>query len=270
MAAEPRSTVVRGGEIPSSTTGVAIRNVRKAYETRSGTVEALRNVNLDIAPGEFVAFVGPSGCGKSTLLHIVAGLIEMSQGGVTVGTTPASAGRRDVGIMLQKAVLLPWRTVLSNVLMPIEIQKRDDAVARQRAIELLEVMGIAEFTNKHVWELSGGMRQRASLAQALVTDPSILLMDEPFSAVDEFTRERLNVEVARLHAVRGRTTLYVTHNITEAVFLADRVVVMKPRPGEIDEIVDIDLPRPRTGEVLELDHTADLVTRIRRMIGKHV
>jgi len=250
--------------------GVRISRVSKTYRTRSGTVEAIRNIDLDVNEGEFVALVGPSGCGKSTLLHIVAGLVDMSTGDVDVYGAPARAGRHDVGIMLQRAVLLPWRSVLANVLMPAQIQNSDAAKSRERAYELLEMMGIAAFADKHVWELSGGMRQRASLAQALVTDPAILLMDEPFSAVDEFTRERLNVEVARMHAARGRTTLFVTHNIQEAVFLADRVVVMRPRPGEIEEIVPIDLPRPRTAETLELEQTARLVTEIRRLIGKYV
>ncbi|WP_197420166.1 ABC transporter ATP-binding protein [Mycobacterium sp. NAZ190054] len=160
----------------------------KTYRGRTGRVHALRDIDLDIREGEFVAFVGPSGCGKSTLLHIVAGLIEMSSGQVTVAGLPAASGRHDIGIMLQKAVLLPWRTIEANVLMPAQIQKRDEQESQQRAKELLDMMGIGDFADKFVWELSGGMRQRASLAQALVTDPSILLMDEPFSAVDEFTR----------------------------------------------------------------------------------
>jgi NitT/TauT family transport system ATP-binding protein len=250
--------------------GVRIRGVSKVYAARSGAVDALRSIDLEVKEGEFVAIVGPSGCGKSTLLHIVAGLIEMSCGRVDVHGLPARAGRSDIGIMLQRAVLLPWRTVIANVLMPAVIQRRDATESRHRAEELLQMMDIAEFADKHVWELSGGMRQRASLAQALVTDPAVLLMDEPFSAVDEFTRERLNIEVARLHAARGRTTLYVTHNIQEAVFLADRVVVMRPRPGEIEEIVTIDLPHPRTAEVLDLPHTSNLTSNIRRLIGKYV
>ena len=172
--------------------------------------------------------------------------------------------------MLQKAILFPWRSVRANVLLPTQIQHRSAEESRQRADALLQMMGIDEFADKHVWELSGGMRQRASLAQALVTDPEILLMDEPFSAVDEFTRERLNIEVAGLHAARGRTTLYVTHNIQEAVFLSDRVVIMRPRPGELDEIVCIDLPRPRTAEVLELERTAELVSQVRRLVGRYV
>lgn len=269
----PAKTMTQAGAAApaiGSPRGVSIRGVNKIYETRSGPVEALRSIDVDVDEGEFVSFVGPSGCGKSTLLHIVAGLVEMSAGEVDVSGSPARAGRQDIGIMLQKAVLFPWRSVLANVLLPTQIQNRESAEARRRADELLEMMGIHEFADKHVWELSGGMRQRASLAQALVTDPAILLMDEPFSAVDEFTRERLNIEVARLHAARGRTTLFVTHNIAEAVFLSDRVVVMRPRPGELEEIVNIDLPRPRTAEVLELEHTAELVSQIRRLVGRYV
>lgn len=250
--------------------GVRIRAVSKVYRARTGAVDALRGIDLDVREGEFVAIVGPSGCGKSTLLHIAAGLVEPSHGTVDIHGLPARAGRPDIGIMLQRAVLLPWRTVIANVLMPAVIQRRDATESRRRAEDLLQMMGIAEFADKHVWELSGGMRQRASLAQALVTDPAVLLMDEPFSAVDEFTRERLNVEVSRLHAARGRTTLFVTHNIQEAVFLADRVVVMRPRPGEVEEIVTIDLPRPRTAELLDLPHTSNLISHIRRLIGKYV
>lgn len=270
MPAEAGSPVAIDGSPRLAARAVRIDGVSKSYQTRSGSTDAIKRIDLDVDDGEFIAFVGPSGCGKSTLLHIVAGLIDMTSGTVDVLGSPARAGRHDIGIMLQRAVLLPWRTVLANVLMPAQIQKGSTSKARERAIELLDMMGIGAFADKHVWELSGGMRQRASLAQALVTDPEILLMDEPFSAVDEFTRERLNLEVARMHAARGRTTLFVTHNIQEAVFLADRVVVMRPRPGEIEEIVTIDLPRPRTADVLDLDKTATLVTHIRRLIGKYV
>jgi NitT/TauT family transport system ATP-binding protein len=186
---------------------------------------------------------------------------------VSIGGSPAKAGRRDVGIMLQRPVLLPWRSVVQNVLVPAEIFGLDPKVARDRAMELLAMVGLEGFEDKHPWELSGGMQQRASLARLLVFEPQILLMDEPFAALDEFNRERLNSELARLHESLGRTMVYVTHNIQEAVFLADRVVVMKPRPGEILEIVDIDLPRPRRIEMIAERDMTDLVAGIRMKLG---
>lgn len=246
---------------------IRIAGLSKTYETKDGPVEAVRDFNLDVRKGEFVALVGPSGCGKSTVLHIVAGLIPFDSGEVRIGGSPASAGRSDTGIMLQKPVLLPWRTVMSNVQLPVEILGLDREQARERARSLLETVGLRDFEDKYPWELSGGMRQRASLVQALVGDPQILFMDEPFSAVDEFTRERLNREVANLHESLGRTSLYVTHNIHEAVFLSDRVVAMKPRPGEILDVIDVDLPRPRRLEQLNDDHTAHLVARVRATLA---
>jgi NitT/TauT family transport system ATP-binding protein len=245
---------------------IEIGGLSKTYRTKAGPVEALRAVDLQVRECEFVALVGPSGCGKSTLLHIVAGLVEHEVGTVDVAGTPAKAGRKDTGIMLQKPVLFPWRTVLDNVLLPVEILKLDRDKAKVRARELLETVGLGGFEDKYPWELSGGMRQRASLVQALVSDPKLLLMDEPFSAVDEFTRERLNCEVANLHETLGRTTLYVTHNILEAVFLADRVVAMKPRPGEVVEVIDIDLPRPRTLDLLDDERTQAYVAQVRRAL----
>jgi NitT/TauT family transport system ATP-binding protein len=251
---------------------IEITRLGKTYKTRHGLVEALRSATFSVRRGEFVSLVGPSGCGKSTLLHIVAGLLEGDGGDVQMAGIPAKAGRRDVGIMLQRPVLLPWRSVLGNVMVPMEVFKlgrrgADREKAKARARELLELVGLEGFEEKHPWELSGGMQQRASLARLLVFEPEILLMDEPFAALDEFTRERLNSELARLHESLGRTVLYVTHNIQEAVFLSDRVVVMKPRPGEILDIVDIPLERPRRIEMIAEAETAELVNRIRRKLG---
>lgn len=246
---------------------IDIEHLSKTYTTRQGTVEALRDASFSVREGEFVALVGPSGCGKSTLLHIVSGLLEASSGSVNVAGSHARAGRRDVGIMLQRPVLFPWRTVIQNIMMPIEVFKLDADQARRRAQELIELVGLEGFENTHSWELSGGMQQRVSLARLLVFEPQILLMDEPFAALDEFTRERLNSELAELHESLGRTVLYVTHNIQEAVFLADRVVVMKPRPGEILEIIDIPLPRPRQIEMVAAVETAELVAGIRTKLG---
>jgi NitT/TauT family transport system ATP-binding protein len=228
-------------------------------------VPAVRDANFAVSEGEFVSLVGPSGCGKSTILKIVAGLIPHERGAVEVAGSPAKAGRSDVGIMLQAPVLLPWRTVMKNVLLPIEIFKGKGAESRQRAQELLTMVGLDGFEDKHPWELSGGMQQRASLARLLVFEPDTLLLDEPFSALDEFTREKLTLELARLHTSLQRTVLYVTHNIAEAVFLSDRVVVMKSHPGEIVDIVDVDLPHPRSLEMLDDQRTTALAGRIRRL-----
>lgn len=246
---------------------IEIRQLSKTYVTRTSTVEALRDATFSVVPGEFVALVGASGCGKSTLLHIASGLLDASGGEVLVSGSPAEAGRRDVGIMLQRPVLFPWRNVLQNVMMPIDVFKLDGKEGRERAMELIELVGLGGFEKTHSWELSGGMQQRVSLARLLVFEPRILLMDEPFAALDEFTRERLNSELSRLHESLHRTVLYVTHNIQEAVFLADRVVVMKPRPGEILEIIDVQLPRPRQLEMLTEPQTAALVAEIRNKLG---
>lgn len=257
--------------VESTQEGIRIAGAAKTYATADGgQVEALRDVDLTIAPGEFVSFLGPSGCGKSTLLHMVAGLLEPSRGRIDVRGTPAAAGRADMAIMLQAPVLFPWRTVMENVLLPVEILKLDRDSARRRAEELLALTHLTDFADKHVWELSGGMRQRVSLARALVTDPSLLLMDEPFSALDEFTRERLNVELARLHDQLGRTTLFVTHNIAEAVFLSDRIVCMRPRPGEVIEVVDVPIPRPRERTLVGSSEAVRIENQVRQAIAEFI
>ena len=248
---------------------ISVADLHKTYDTRDGTVDAVRGATFEVKEGEFVSLVGPSGCGKSTILQICAGLVPPTQGKVEVGGLPARPGRREVGIMFQAPVLLPWRSVCDNVLLPTEVFRLDKKAAQKRALELLDLVGLQGFEDKHPWELSGGMQQRASLARVLVADPDILLMDEPFSALDEFTRERLNLELAKIHESFGRTVLYVTHNIEEAVFLSDRVVVMKPHPGEILEIVETGLPRPRQLEVLQEPKTIELVIDIRRMLFGH-
>jgi NitT/TauT family transport system ATP-binding protein len=245
---------------------ISVKDLSKTYTTRRGPVEAVRRSSFEVRRGEFVALVGPSGCGKSTILKIAAGLIPFNEGTVMVGGEPAKSGRRDVGIMFQAAVLLPWRTVLDNVLLPMEIFGLNSKEAKARAHELLDTVGLHGFDDKYPWELSGGMQQRASLARILVYEPDILLMDEPFSALDEFTREHLNVELAMIHETFNRSVLYVTHNIQEAVFLSDRVVVMKPHPGEVLDVIDTKLPRPRSLDVMLEEKTTKLVTEIRRML----
>jgi NitT/TauT family transport system ATP-binding protein len=246
-------------------TAISVRSLSKTYRTRTGVVPAVRDASFGVSESEFVSLVGPSGCGKSTILKIVAGLIPFERGSVEVSGSPAKAGRSDVGIMLQAPVLLPWRTVLKNVLLPIEIFKANSGEARRRAQELISMVGLEGFEDKYPWELSGGMQQRASLARLLVFEPDTLLLDEPFSALDEFTREKLTLELARLHTNLQRTVLYVTHNIAEAVFLSDRVVVMKSHPGQIVDIVEVNLPHPRSLNMLDDPRTTALVGGIRRL-----
>jgi NitT/TauT family transport system ATP-binding protein len=245
---------------------IVVEELSKSYGTRAGVVEAARDVSFKVPRGKFVSMVGPSGCGKSTVLKIVAGLVPYDRGSVTVDGRPPEPGRPDCGIMFQSAVLLPWRTVLDNVLLPIETFGMDRDAGRVRAHELLETVGLAEFAKRYPWELSGGMQQRVSLARLLVFEPQILLLDEPFAALDEFTRERLNFELARLQEGWRRSVLYVTHNILESVILSDLVVVMKPRPGEVVDIVAVDLPRPRTPEMLDAPRTTELVGQIRQTL----
>jgi NitT/TauT family transport system ATP-binding protein len=242
---------------------VELTGVGKRFWTRSGPVDAILDATFSVQNGEFVSLVGPSGCGKSTLLKIIAGLLPFDRGAVQVGGAPARAGREEVGIMLQSAVLFPWRTVMQNVLLPVEVFHRDRATGRARAREILELVGLATFSEKYPKELSGGMQQRASLSRLLVYDPSILLMDEPFGALDEFTRLRLNFELAAIHERFHKTVVFVTHNIAEAVFLSDRVVAMSAHPGRIVRVVDITLPRPRTPQMVDSPEMASCMRELR-------
>lgn len=232
---------------------IELDRVGMTYETESGPVEALRDITLDVAEGEFISLVGPSGCGKSTLLRVVAGLRPMTAGRVVVDGTPVTRPIPKVGMVFQAAVLLKWRTVLDNVLLPAELAGLNPRDYRARANALLELTGLKEFAEKRPSELSGGMQQRVSLCRALLLDPPLLLMDEPFGALDAMTRDDMNLELLRVWgeatgSTGRKTILFVTHSIPEAVFLADRVVVMSPRPGRIAEVVKIDLARPRTVE----------------------
>ncbi|MGI5330633.1 ABC transporter ATP-binding protein [Actinomadura nitritigenes] len=231
---------------------VHVRDLVRTFTRDGETVHALGPVSLDIAPGEFVALLGPSGCGKSTLLNIIGGLLPQTTGTVQVGGADIAGVPDEVGMMFQKAVLLAWRTVRENVLLPIEIAqgRRAKRAAAARADELLDLVGLRSFADKMPNELSGGMQQRAAICRMLIQEPSVLLLDEPFGALDEFTREHMNVELARICALTGRTAVFVTHSIGEAVFLADRVVVMSARPGRIAGIVEVDLPGPRDPEVM--------------------
>jgi NitT/TauT family transport system ATP-binding protein len=228
---------------------IRLDGVGMTYPTASGTVEALRDVDLAVGRGELVAIVGPSGCGKSTLLRIIAGLRPPSRGRVEVDGRPVERPLRSVGMVFQAPVLLKWRTIESNVLLPAELSGLDPRAYRARARELLALVGLAEFAQKLPRELSGGMQQRASLCRALLLDPPLLLMDEPFGALDAMTRDEMNLELLRVWGEGARerkTIVFVTHSIPEAVFLADRVIVMTPRPGRLGRVFAVPLPRPRT------------------------
>ena len=225
---------------------IRLREVGKVYDAQGGgTVEACADVSLDIRQAEFVAVVGPSGCGKTTLLKMVAGLVPYSSGSITVGARAVDRPQTDVGIVFQESILLDWRNVLENVMLQVDIRRLDRARYEPVARRLLEATGLQGFEEKKPYELSGGMRQRVSICRALVHDPPLLLMDEPFGALDALTREQISMDIQRVWMDRRKTALHITHSIPEAVLLADRVVVMSPRPGRIVEILDIDLPRPR-------------------------
>jgi NitT/TauT family transport system ATP-binding protein len=224
---------------------IRLHNVGKTYQTKSGMVEACSDINLDIEQSEFVAIVGPSGCGKTTIMKMVAGLQPYTAGRITVAGQKVEKPQTDVGIVFQEAIMLDWRDVLGNVMLQIDIRKMDREKYEQVARDLLKATGLSGFEKKKPYELSGGMRQRVSICRALVHGPAMLLMDEPFGALDALTREQISMDIQHLWMETRKTALHITHSIPEAVLLADRVVVMGPRPGRIVEILEIDLPRPR-------------------------
>jgi NitT/TauT family transport system ATP-binding protein len=245
--------------------------VGKTYDGRRGPVEALRDVDLQVAPGEFVSLVGPSGCGKTTLLRILAGLLAPSRGEVMAGGRPVRRdGRRDdeacarFGLVFQDAHLFPWYSVVDNIALPLRLRGMR---RRARAAELCRALGLAGFERSHVRELSGGMRQRAALARALIADPSVLFMDEPFGALDALTRDRMNLDLQALHAATGTTVVLVTHAIAEAVLLADRVVLLTPRPGRIRSVTTVTAGRPRPLDDTDTERLA-LVARLRQELDE--
>ncbi|MCA1452987.1 ABC transporter ATP-binding protein [Bradyrhizobium sp. BRP22] len=246
---------------------VRLRAVSKIYETESGeTVHALSNINLDVRSGEFLSVIGASGCGKTTLLRIIAGLEGGYDGELSLRGDSASQVRRNVGIVFQDSNLLPWRNILQNVLLPAQVLRLDRRASIERAHELIELVGLKGFEHKYPYELSGGMRQRISIARALVHDPAVLLMDEPFGALDALTREVMNVEVLKIWEATNKTVFMITHSISEAVFMGDRVVVMSPRPGRVVAEVDIALPRPRNIETLSGEAFAAYTGQLRRLL----
>lgn len=225
---------------------LTVDHASKVYDTGSGAVHALEDLSLSIDKGEFVCILGPSGCGKSTLLWAMSGLHPLTQGSISLAGTPVTSPPKQVGMIFQDANLLPWRNLWDNILFPFEIRKQDSEPFHSRIRELLELTGLTGFENKMPRELSGGMQQRASIVRCLGFDPDVILMDEPFGALDAFTRDEMNLLIQKIWMDTGKTIVFVTHNVTEAIFLANRVVVLSPRPGRLSHIFPIDLPRPRT------------------------
>ena len=258
-------TTAKGDTSNAATPHILIQNVSKTYASPRGDVLALTDVSLSIRNGEFVSLLGPSGCGKSTLLKLVAGLDTATTGSLSLAGEPIVGPPVGLGMVFQKDVLLDWRNVLQNVMLPVEFQDLDQSKYLDRAKQLLTLFGLGEFLDKHPWELSGGMRQRVAIGRALVTDPSLLLMDEPFGALDALTRDELNLELQDIWMRSGKTIIFVTHSIAEAILLSDRVCVMAARPGRIIEILDIDFPRPRTLAVREDPKFSAYTRRVRQI-----
>jgi len=247
---------------------ITVDNLSKIYGQANASTVALTDVSLSIEKGELVSLVGPSGCGKSTLLRLIADLETPSTGAITVNAKTPHQARlaRDYGFVFQAPTLYDWRTVVRNVELPLEIMGRPKHEWRERVDKMLGMVGLREFHDHYPWQLSGGMQQRASIARALSFDPTILLMDEPFGALDEFTRERMNLELLEIWDQTHKTILFVTHSIAESVFLSSRVVVMTPRPGRIASVVEVDLPYPRTFETRESSRFFELITVVRETL----
>jgi len=250
----------------SENTEIMLDNIGMVYKTTDGRdVTALTSVSLDIKKGEFISLLGPSGCGKTTLLRIIADLLQPTQGTISVGgETPRQARlKQRYGIVFQSAVLYDWRTVRKNVMLPLEIMHIPKSERADRADKMLELVGLSDFADHYPSQLSGGMQQRVGIARALVLQPEILLMDEPFSALDEFTREKLHLDLLKIWRKTNKTIIFVTHNIQESVFLSDRVCVLSPHPGRLSAVVDINLPRPRTMEMRNTPEFTELVAKVR-------
>jgi NitT/TauT family transport system ATP-binding protein len=242
---------------------IRAHGVAKSYRTADGEVESLRPLEFEVQEGEFVSVVGPSGCGKSTLLKLIAGLLPATRGSIEIAGVTVDGPPPGIGIVFQSHVLLPWRTVLANILLQAEVRRLPREASIAHARELVAMVGLEGFENKFPWQLSGGMQQRASICRALVHDPAILLMDEPFGALDAMTREKMNLELQRIWAAAKKTVLLITHSIPESIFLSDRVLVMSERPGSIAAIYTIALPRPRTLAMMGSPEFAVLAQTIR-------
>ena len=243
--------------------GLKLQDVTLVYEGTTGPLTALENLSLHVAPGEFVSVVGPSGCGKSSLLKLASGLLRPTTGRITLAGNKVDKPRPDVGIVFQQPTLLPWKTVLDNVLVPIRAMRLGEAEYRPQAEALLKLVGLEKFKNSYPRELSGGMQQRVAIARGLIHNPSLLLMDEPFSALDAMTREQMMDELQRIWASSKKSVLFITHSIQEAIYLSDRIVVMKGRPGQVIEEIHVTLPRPRTQADLGNPYFIDLANHLR-------
>ena len=245
---------------------VSIRNVSKTFG--KGGTTALQSIELEFQPGEFISLIGPSGCGKSTLLRVIGDLIQPSEGEAVIGGKSAHQARldRDYGMVFQEATLMDWRTVEKNVSLPLEMMGWDRAARRDRVRELLELVELTGFESHYPWQLSGGMQQRVAIARALTFNPSLILMDEPFGALDEMTRDRLNLELLRIWEATKATVVFVTHSIAEAVFLSSRIVVMSARPGRVQQVVEVDLGYPRTNDTREETRFFELATEVRELL----
>ena len=245
---------------------MSVRHASKHYKTGTGSVHALENLSLEIPQGEFICILGPSGCGKSTLLWGMSGLHDLTSGEVILNGTPVNGPRPEIGMIFQDANLLPWRNLWQNIEFPFEIKKLDPKPYESRIKGLLSEVGLAGFEKKMPRELSGGMQQRASIVRCLSYDPDVILMDEPFGALDAFTRDEMNLLIQKIWMETGKTIIFVTHNVSEAIFLADRVVVLTPRPGRLAHIFPIDLPRPRTIDMTFEPDFIHLVKEIKNTI----
>ncbi len=248
-----------------------VQNLTAQYFTKKeGTVTALRDINFDVVEGEFVSIVGPSGCGKTTLLKVVAGLLPPTEGEVLIRGQAIKGAQRDVGMAFQNPNLLQWRDTFGNVMLPVEILHLDPIGYREKCLELLKLVGLSGFERKFPWQLSGGMQQRVSLCRALIHDPNLLLLDEPFGALDAMTREEMNLELLKIWSVKRKTILFVTHSVPEAIFLSDRVLVLSKRPGTVIHVEGIELPRPRSLDMLATRTFLKHSNTLREKIGAKV
>ncbi len=268
MASADARTAAKPAGIGSSAGYVEVRNLSVTFHTARGATEAVRDLSVTIEPGQFVSVLGPSGCGKSTLLRIAAGLLRPSGGEMRIGGEAVKGPRRDVGVVFQQPTLLPWKNVLANVLLPAKSLGLDMAAARARAMDLLKMAGLDKFAESYPNELSGGMQQRAGIVRGLIQDPTVLLMDEPFSALDAMTRERMMDELQAIWMKAGKTVLFITHSIPEAVYLSDRVLVLSPRPAQLVEDLTIDIPRPRSLETMSEPGFTAYTKHLREIFAK--
>ncbi|MBM9464505.1 ABC transporter ATP-binding protein [Aeromicrobium sp. YIM 150415] len=262
----PRSLEAASAAGPATITA---RHVTKTFGHGSIQVTALDDVSIDVEEGSFVSLLGPSGCGKSTMMRLIAGLQEPTEGSLEIGNvTPDDRRRlRDFGIVFQSPVLFDWRTVEENVMLPLQIMRWPKARRRERAQELIELVGLKDFAKRYPWQLSGGMQQRVAIARALTFEPPLLLMDEPFGALDMMTRERMQTELLSIWAKSAKSTVvFITHSISEAVLLSDRIVVMSARPGRVLKVIDVDLERPRTEETREIPRYGEIISSIRHLL----